>query len=768
VSSRCRLRLATHPSSSSLAIDVLTFSTGCKKLKSIVLLNLRRVSDVGVRCLAAGCHHLEALNGSGLAMLSDGVDRSFGLEGLQALGKSKCSRKMKHINFHGCTLLSTLSLKSIANFHELQTLDLSCCNKLTTGGARCIGKTYRKISSLSLASCGDCISDALVEVLVMNLELLATTNLSFCQKVSEKSMKALSTCEQLQSLDLTGCTGITDQSILHLSEGNFSPGLRHLFLAQCCKVGDTALSWITEGLKQTLDGHISLYTLSLKGTRVSSAAVRGIRDRLPYSILKSNASFHGFWPLARTKDRKEINFYHKIACSAAIIQARVRSRREKGTLMRAKERHCKKRVAVLIGALFRGGKARLRYKELKRAKKALLVNSLRIQCSFRCRIARKRLNRQREKRWLIVAPLASKAIQKRWRGIIGRRRANQKREERRQHHQRQIEASIRIQSWCRMLRAKKLKLLLLCRWLTSELNRFRSAIIIQCAWRVCQGMKALKVFKAEFLEDQELQRLSALRIEGALRTIMFRKCIQLRVARTRKRLESSLIIQQWYRDQTQRIAEQVMADARMVEARIRSSELIQRSVRQRLAYLKLVALRQRREEMLAIREAKATILCGWGRVCAAKIRMRMRREEFDEEIKRAWQLKFWASSKIAAGWRGKMGRDRANACMVMKAQRWKALWSESEQLPFFYNQDTGETRWEKPQCLLDLEPKPMCSNCSEYLAEIECADCEEFFCTKCFDFIHYGGKRARHSYRMVYDFYGRRRDYDREPWETGN
>lgn len=37
--------------------------TGCQNLRSIVLSNLKRVSDVGVRCLATGCNHLEALNG---------------------------------------------------------------------------------------------------------------------------------------------------------------------------------------------------------------------------------------------------------------------------------------------------------------------------------------------------------------------------------------------------------------------------------------------------------------------------------------------------------------------------------------------------------------------------------------------------------------------------------------------------------------------------------------------------------------------------------
>lgn len=200
-------------------------------------------------------------------MLSDGVDRSFGLEGLQALGESNCSVTMKIINLHGCNLLSTLSLKSISNFSHLEVLDVSGCTKLTFEGVKEIGKSCRKLSVLSMASCGECVSDAIVETLVVHLRLLRSANVSFCPKIGDRSLKALSSCSKLQLLDLTGCIGVTDQSILYLTEGQFKPGLRDLFLAQCSAIGDTSLSWITDGLKQTLDGSVSLETLSVKGTR---------------------------------------------------------------------------------------------------------------------------------------------------------------------------------------------------------------------------------------------------------------------------------------------------------------------------------------------------------------------------------------------------------------------------------------------------------------------------------------------------------------------
>ncbi|KAL3775761.1 hypothetical protein ACHAW5_005331 [Stephanodiscus triporus] len=730
----------------------------CQNLRSIILSNLKRVSDIGVRCLATGCKHLEALNGSGMSMLSDGIDRSFSLEGMQALGHSNSSVTLKHLNLRGCSLVSTLTMKAIGNFSNLETLDLSGCDKLTLVGAICIGKACKRLSSLSFSSCGDCINDAMLEVIVNHLEHLSSANLSFCPKVSDRSLKALATCSRLETLDLTGCVGVSDQSILQLCEGHFSPGLRHLFLARCCKIGDTSLSWITQGLKQTLDGRLSLETLSLKGTHVTSTAVKGIRDRFPYSVLKTNSSFLGFWPLSRTDDRKDIIHYHKRACSAAVIQARVRSRKEKDTLKRAREEYSKKRVAILIGALYRGRKARRRYRDLKRLRKQRLASVLRIQCAFRCRLSRKKRLRLRERRWLTIAPLASCVIQRQWRGVLGRRKAANKREERRQQCQRQVEAAIRIQAWCRMLRAKRIKLLLLCRWFTGELNRDRAAIRVQCAWRMTQGVKELRRLNVEFMKQQRLESFSASRIVGVYRTFIFRKAVKHRVERTRKRLECALVIQRWWIGQKERILRNILAAALVAEMRLNASRLIQRSVRRRQAYLQLLVLRQERDDIFALREASATTICRFGRVCVAKIRMQRRRVEFDEEIRRSILLKLWASTKIAAGWRGKLGRDRAKAARVVRAQRWKAMFSSAEQKTFYYNQDTGETRWEKPQCLLDLEPKPVCCNCAEFLAEFDCADCKEFFCTTCFEFIHYGGRRQRHSFRTVYDYYGRRKD----------
>ena len=705
-------------------------------------------------------------SGSGLSLLTDGADRS-GLEGLPALGKSHCSVTLRHLNFHGCNMLSTLSMKAIAKFPNIVTLDLSGCNQLTLEGAKCVGKACTCISVLSLSCCGDCISNSIVEVLVARLDLLSSVNLSFCPKVGDKSLRALAACKRLESLDLTGCVHVTDQSVFHLCNGSFNPGLRHLFLAQCCHVGDTSLSWIAQGLKQKApDCCVTLETLSMTGTRVTSLALESIRDKLPYSSIRSNASYQGFWPLDRLADRKKINHYHKRAHSAAIIQALARSRREKDTLKQAREEYCKKRVAVRISALFRGRKARRYCRELKKAKKERLRSTKMIQCAYRCHLARKRVRRKREIKWLTVAPLASTVIQKQWRGVLGRREAIQKRMEACQHCQRQIEATIVIESWFRMLQAKRLKLQLLCQTLTRELHRFRAALRIQCAWRITTAVKNVRRLKEEERKHTELQSTATHRIAAAFRSTLFRRAINHRVEWTRKRKECTLVIQRFYRDQLLRIMRNKMAKQQQAERRLRASVLIQTHVRKWLAHLQLLTLQQQRDRIIAVETDSATTISRWARVCVAKFRFSRRRVEFDEEIRQRIVLKIRASTTIAASWRGKLGRDRAKAVRTNRAQRWKALFCEKQQVPYYYNQDTGETRWEKPHCLLELEPKPVCSNCEGFLAEIECAECDEFFCTACFEFIHHGGKRQLHTFRTVYDYYGKRKDYNRDEFKT--
>ena len=54
---------------------------------------------------------------------------------------------------------------------------------------------------------------------------------------------------------------------------------------------------------------------------------------------------------------------------------------------------------------------------------------------------------------------------------------------------------------------------------------------------------------------------------------------------------------------------------------------------------------------------------------------------------------------------------------------------------------------------------PRCDNCDYFDAVVECAVCQEYYCQECFESVHFGGKRKRHKFRALCDFYGNRIDY---------
>jgi hypothetical protein len=49
---------------------------------------------------------------------------------------------------------------------------------------------------------------------------------------------------------------------------------------------------------------------------------------------------------------------------------------------------------------------------------------------------------------------------------------------------------------------------------------------------------------------------------------------------------------------------------------------------------------------------------------------------------------------------------------------------QSSQRKFWYNKYTGEIRWRMPQGVLDLLPRPTCSDCQYYEAVLECQTCQ--------------------------------------------
>ena len=732
----------------------------CSRLRTVVLTNLKHVSDVGVRLLGEGCSQLESLTLAGIYLLSDGIQRDFGFEGLQALAKSPCANHIKSLNLHGCFQMQAVALASIGRFSALENLVLSGCTKLSADGIAKLSKACPRVTDLSLAGCGDCVSDVSMAVLAQSMKQLTNVNVSFCRKVGRRSFAALSECPKLRRLDASGCTAVTDDAVMALcSGGGFSPGLECLDLSHCCKVTDLALMYIVDGLQRPGSFEVTLTKLALKGTAVEPTTLKAIRDQFRYSTMRKNYAYVGFWPTSRPHDRKNINEYGLRSKQATTIQAKFRAYKDAQIVQKAREEYCRKKVATLLAALWRGRQARRLAKILRREVWIKNKMAVRLQCCARIAFARKAYQAAHHRRWLSVAPFAAITAQRTFRGWLGRRKATMVKIELLRRLERMEAASLVLQAFGRVLVAKQKLHKLIAEKKEMERKHIFSSIVLQCSWRQLVAQRILYFRRTA-------RHALAMRREWAARTIQvcywacrLRSVIDERVNITRTRLAGATCIQQWIRERNAYVAEKARQAALYQALRERSSVVIQCHARKYMSCALVEQKRQFQRIKLLQREEKALLLTSWWRGCLAQRRLWELKRLQQEKIRREIKVHHWAATIIASGWRGKLGRKKVSGARVAKMERWKELWSKEEDRPFYYNQLTGETRWRKPQALLDLEPRPVCSNCNYYEAQNECADCVEFFCHQCWQAVHYGGRRAQHKFRCLYDYYGRRVDY---------
>ena len=126
-----------------------------------------------------------------------------------------------------------------------------------------------------------------------------------CCNIKGSSIEAISTCMELEKLDLSGCRGLVDDMMLPLSRGYALPKLKFLSLINVTLLTDATLSWIASSNKNIIH-------LSIRGTLIRKTALISVRDSFPNSDVVINDNFFGFWPKSRIEDKALIDKYCKM------------------------------------------------------------------------------------------------------------------------------------------------------------------------------------------------------------------------------------------------------------------------------------------------------------------------------------------------------------------------------------------------------------------------------------------------------------------------
>ena len=734
-------------------------ANGCAQLKIVIFTRLKKVTDIGIRFLVDSCHDLEYINLSGVVRISDGIKTC--VEGLNALGRSFCADSLKRLNLHGCVQISTLALKSIAMLEQLEDLTLSGCVKLTYDGISAIATSCTNIFSISLAHCGDCINDLSIEILCKNLKNLTTINFSYCEQIGRKALNAVASCLKLRRLDLTGCKGVNDDALLSLCDSDFCPGLSALYLTLCPFITNIGLSYISNGMRNS-SGDNSLVTLSLKGTKIIPSALRATQYTFQYSEIKINQSYLGFWPISRVSDRIIINKYGQMIHAVIKIQAFFRFVISYKVVSIARNKRNRTLSTIRLQAFCRGGLARKWVRALKTQKCIEEKSILKIQCWFRCQRAKQAVSMQRKLKWLADTSIAVVKVQKLIRGINSRYKVKIMMKERELSNIERKKSSIIIQCAFRRVQAVKEYNRLLRNKIDID-NKIHASIIIEKIWRMHDAKKKVFSYRQRLhLELEQKKKCSALLIFRSIRDYKFRLMMHIRVIRTLRHNEMATLIQCFWRIQLSVQEYDRRKEIRNVALRNDASTVIQCFIRRSRALELLEQMQKDHTELMVMKNSKALVLTNWWRAYLARKRLNELKSEYFSKIRVEMELEDWAATKISCFWRGTKGRGKAKEMDAFRKGRWKQFWSDEEKRSFFYNQITGEIRWRKPQQLLNVEPRPPCSNCNSFFAQMECQDCAEFFCLNCWETIHFGGKRALHCFRPLFDYYGNRVDYGDE------
>lgn len=738
---------------------VRALSEGCYDLRYLDLSKMKGVTDTGVRALATNCAGMRYLALGGMYMLTDGKKRDFGLEGLQALcGHAK---KVEVLHLSGCFQVAKGALYGIAKgtFYEVLTdISFAACPSLDEAAFVALCRKCRQLEKVSLANCGECITEKMIEQLGRNCKHLTHVDLTgSATGVAAGGVRAIVFgCRGLVYFNLTNCLRVDDLCLAPFGDvgsKHFTPGLEVLNFSGCNKIGDMGLAFLADGISSC---NVSL---NLLGSRIAHSGLMSVSERWRYSEIKKAPHFYGMHPLKRWRDRRIINDYATKFKAANKIQSIFRGGkgREKAVGVRAnfycswvtlrmqswwRGRVAREYFALLVWEFERrnyahgilvGFKLIIDAKEQKRKKREfreLMIAgraALQVQRVYRGHLAIKRCERLRAEREALFARQRSSAVavQRCWRGHSGRIAYGKLREARRYEEKRRDIACRSLQrtwrgTWSRqVVRANRQAL---ADRITLEQ---KSASKVQARFRRHRCYKIIHKAAKQRIEmvAAAVKMQSAWRGRAARRWMEFMKMVMQQEAEEAAGLQLTC----WARCLHAKtiFAIKKMDRANMEVQASEAAKLLQRRYR---GY-------QARRDVSAIKKHKA------------------------ELVRKMIELENWSAVRLQSLWRGYSGRKHAAMKMRQHKGQWKEMYDPEKRRPFYYNQVSGEIRWRKPQALLDLMRKPICHNCEAFEAVVECQNCIEFYCHSCWETVHFSGKRKRHKFRCLFDYYEQRVDY---------
>ncbi|PKA54941.1 F-box/LRR-repeat protein 3 [Apostasia shenzhenica] len=214
-------------------------------IESLDLSACPALDDAALACAIAGGGEWRRLLRVGLVRAS-GV----GWKGIEALVEA-CPL-LEAVDLSHCCRVGDREAAALAKAVELRDLRMDKCLGVTDVGLARVAVGCGKLERLGIKWCME-ISDIGIELLVKKCRNLRALDISYL-RVTNSSLRSISSLEMLETLSLVGCRFIDDEGLAWLNNGRNS--LQSIDISRCEKV-----SW--SGIASVIEGHRNLQTINM-------------------------------------------------------------------------------------------------------------------------------------------------------------------------------------------------------------------------------------------------------------------------------------------------------------------------------------------------------------------------------------------------------------------------------------------------------------------------------------------------------------------------
>ncbi|KAM3131451.1 hypothetical protein pb186bvf_016381 [Paramecium bursaria] len=206
-------------------------------IEELILSNTDIDDDILVE-LAKSCKHLKILDISNCSKLTERGIRNF-IESMKGQMQGiKCA--------HNAQSATDYSLEPLHQVKQLKVLDISFCNLLTNQIIQSLIESGCRLEQLHMATIDNISGDMLAELIAKSKSQLKQLDLSLIasRDLNDNVLSAIGMCQQLQTLNLTGCQSISDHQLTRL---NNLPHLKKLKLGGVVSLSDSTINQIIQG-----------------------------------------------------------------------------------------------------------------------------------------------------------------------------------------------------------------------------------------------------------------------------------------------------------------------------------------------------------------------------------------------------------------------------------------------------------------------------------------------------------------------------------------